>query len=76
MSDFTNPGEALAEAITAASYIGARLVMDMEPMTRLFEIMPMADVIRFSTHQLEGLQWEITLYREAPDLTPPPQGNG
>lgn len=58
----TDPAIALAEAVHSAAYIGARLVMDIEPMTRLFQIIPQEDIVRFDTCQISPEQWEITMH--------------
>lgn len=57
-----DPAIALAEAVQTAAYIGARLIMDIQPMTRLFQIIPPEDIVRFDTRQISPEQWEITMH--------------
>ena len=57
-----DPAIALAEAVQTAGYISARLVMDIQPMTRLFQIIPPEDIVRFDTRQISPEQWEITMH--------------
>ena len=57
----------LSVAVGSAAVIGARLIMDIAPMTALFQTMPREELIRFDTRQITPEQWQIT-HHPLPDI--------